>query len=282
MSENAEDSQAPELRFEFGKNWKRFLELVDDKRIQLAKRSLQDMLECETLEGRRFLDVGSGSGLFSLAARSLGATVHSFDYDPESVACARVLRARYRPGDEAWTIERGDVLDDEYLHRLGTFNVVYSWGVLHHTGDMWRALGNVVKLVEPGGQLFVALYNDQGGASKRWARIKKMYVHGSKFRRFLIVFGVLIFFETRGLLISISRFENPFSQSMIKRRENDRGMSKYRDLVDWVGGFPFQVSKPDEVFEFVHKRGFWLTGLKTRGGRHGCNEYVFRFPPAGR
>lgn len=86
------------------------------------------MLERDSLEGLRFLDVGSGSGLFSLAARNLGAKVHSFDYDRESVGCTQALRERYRPGDKDWTIERGDVLDEDYLGRLGTFDVVYSWG----------------------------------------------------------------------------------------------------------------------------------------------------------
>ena len=155
-------------RFEFGKNWAKFLELLNEQRIAEAEASLRQMLECDDLKGKSFLDIGSGSGLFSLAARRLGARVHSFDYDPHSVACTAELRRRYFPADEAWTVESGSALDAEYLRGLGQFDIVYSWGVLHHTGEMWRALDNAHLPVAPGGRLFIAIYNDTGSQSARW------------------------------------------------------------------------------------------------------------------
>src|SRR5512133_3135008 len=94
-------------RFEFGQNWSQFLASVDHERIQQAEQSLKEMLEVDSLEGKTFLDIGSGSGLFSLAARRLGARVHSFDFDPQSVACAVELRRRFFPGDLDWTVGRG-------------------------------------------------------------------------------------------------------------------------------------------------------------------------------
>ena len=87
-------------RFEFGKNWGRFLAVLNDERISEAEASLKSMLKVEGLTGKSFLDIGSGSGLFSLAARRLGARVHSFDYDPQSVACTAELKRRYFEGDE--------------------------------------------------------------------------------------------------------------------------------------------------------------------------------------
>ncbi|MCZ7622150.1 MAG: class I SAM-dependent methyltransferase [Candidatus Kuenenia sp.] len=137
-------------RFEFGKNWRHFFACINEDRILEAKRSLKIMLNVEDLEGKSFLDIGSGSGLFSLAARRLGAHVHSFDYDPQSVACTHELKRRYFPNDSNWTIGEGSALDTNYLSSLGTFDVVYSWGVLHHTGAMWEALGNVASLVTGG------------------------------------------------------------------------------------------------------------------------------------
>ena len=125
-------------RFAFGANWSRFLARLTPERIRLAESSLTDWLG--DLRGRSFLDIGSGSGLFSLAARNLGARVHSFDYDPDSVACTAELRRRFHPDDPDWGVEQGSALDEPYLRSLGMFDVVYSWGVLHHTGDMWRAL----------------------------------------------------------------------------------------------------------------------------------------------
>lgn len=127
-------------RFEFGKNWGRFLSTLDQARIANAEESLCKMPEMENLRGKRFLDIGSGSGLFSLGARRLGASVHSFDYDPHSVASTSELKRRYFLGDEVWKIEEGSALDTEYIRSLGKFEIVYSWGVLHHTGQMWKAL----------------------------------------------------------------------------------------------------------------------------------------------
>src|SRR5690606_102989 len=125
--------------------------------------------------GLRFLDIGSGSGLSSLAARRLGARVHSFDYDPESVACTAELRRRFFPGSPDWTVERGSALDAGYLRGLGSFDIVYSWGVLHHTGRMWEGLANAALPVAEGGRLFVAIYNDTGTQSRRWRWIKRTY-----------------------------------------------------------------------------------------------------------
>jgi len=150
MSQHQNELNAGE-RFAFGDNWARFLSILNDERIRMAEESLKRMLEVETLAGKSFLDIGSGSGLFSLAARRLGARVHSFDYDPQSVACTAELKRRYFPDDAQWVVEEGSALDMDYLNRLGQFDVVYSWGVLHHTGAMWQALKNVAPLVAGGG-----------------------------------------------------------------------------------------------------------------------------------
>lgn len=139
MSSHAKEI-AGRQRFEFGKNWTQFLTLLDESRIAEAEKSLRQMLEVESLAGKRFLDIGSGSGLFSLAAKRLGASVHSFDYDPQSVACTSELKRRYFPNDPDWVVEEGSALDAAYVQSLGKFDIVYSWGVLHHTGQMWQAL----------------------------------------------------------------------------------------------------------------------------------------------
>jgi 2-polyprenyl-6-hydroxyphenyl methylase/3-demethylubiquinone-9 3-methyltransferase len=113
-------------RFEFGKNWSRFLSRLNEERIVRAENSLKMMLEAEDLRGRSFLDIGCGSGLFSLAARRLGAHVRSFDYDPQSAACTRELKRRYFPEDAGWVIDEGSILDRKYVQSLGRFDIVYS------------------------------------------------------------------------------------------------------------------------------------------------------------
>jgi hypothetical protein len=52
-------------------------------------------------------------------------------------------------------------------------------------------------------------------------------------------------------------------------------MSPWRDLIDWVGGYPFEVAKPEAILDFYLRRGFTLKRLVTCGGSLGCNEYVF-------
>jgi 2-polyprenyl-6-hydroxyphenyl methylase/3-demethylubiquinone-9 3-methyltransferase len=261
-----------ELRFEFGSNWRRFLSTVDEDRIREAVASLSRMLVVEDLRGKHFLDIGSGSGLFSLAARRLGATVHSFDFDSESVACTRELKRRFFEDDNAWTIEQGSALDASYVRSLGRFDVVYSWGVLHHTGDMMTALDNATIPVSPGGRLYIAIYNDQGIYSTFWKHVKKIYCTGTLGRVAVLSVFVPLFF-LRSLAAGLIKYGNPVAQFTGYRSR--RGMSIYHDWVDWLGGYPFEVAKPEDIVEFYRGRSFqYENGSRTN--RLGCNEFLFR------
>ncbi len=254
-------------RFEFGKNWQAFLTTLNDERISVAKTSLCEMLGLNDLSGKTFLDAGSGSGLFSLSARSLGAQVRSFDFDPSSVACTKELRSRYFPNDPDWTIQEGSVLDKEFLKSLGRHDIVYSWGVLHHTGSMWEALENAGGLVKPNGLLFVAIYGDQGLQSKFWWKVKKLYCSSTVGKAFASSVFVP-YFALRGVIKSIVTRENIFATY-----KKNRGMSITHDWIDWLGGFPFEVAKIEEIEKFYKARGFSIIKLVDHGGG-ACNEFV--------
>jgi SAM-dependent methyltransferase len=261
-------------RFAFGANWERFLRVLSEERIAEAERSLKAMLGVERLDGRSLLDVGCGSGLFSLAARRLGGRVRSFDYDPKSVGCAQALRARYFPEDPQWVIGQGSVLDEPFIRSLGRYDVVYSWGVLHHTGAMWKALDMVLQPLQRPGQLFIAVYNQQAFWSRYYATLKRLYGRSPAGGQAVIAGGYAAAQVTKGLVRDLLSRRNPLTRYREKIR--DRGMSMWHDWVDWIGGYPFEVARPEEILDFYRRRGLRLERLKTCGGGQGCNEYVFR------
>lgn len=272
-----------EMHYEFGKNWTRFLRVLNDKRIEIADQSLKDFLHKDELNGLKFLDVGCGSGLFSLSAKRLGATVYSFDYDILSVNCCKELKKRYLPPHhhpssmsdstkDEWIIEQGSVLDSEYMTQFRDYDIVYSWGVLHHTGNMELAFDNVAQAVKQGGLLFIAIYNDQGKKSVRWRKIKKLYSNSSKIVRFFIA-SLYIIRHWIPVILKDTVFKlNPF-RSFINYKKN-RGMSMLYDLYDWLGGYPFEVASCGAILDKFREKGFELIRLKDVN-YSGCNEFLF-------
>jgi 2-polyprenyl-6-hydroxyphenyl methylase/3-demethylubiquinone-9 3-methyltransferase len=261
-----------DTRFEFGENWQHFLSVLDEKRIIDAEDSLKDFLQVEDLASQRFLDIGCGSGLFSLAARRLGAEVLSFDYDPQSVNCTQELKARYFPDDDGWQIEAGSALDSDYMQKLGQFDVVYSWGVLHHTGAMWTGFENAIgRVATPGGRLFVAIYNDQGWKSHLWWFIKLIY---NKLPRFLrTAYVLLVSAIVRVLLIvKYTVLLKPWiAVAPLLRDDSVRGMDAKYDRVDWIGGFPYEFVDFETLKDYFELRGFSVIKGKQSDSL-GCHE----------
>lgn len=271
MAEHSEKITS-DSRFEFGKNWQSFLTTLNDSRIEFAVSDLREMLGLNDLSGMSFLDIGSGSGLSSLAARRLGATVYSFDYDPHAVKCTKLLRDRYFSNDNKWSVMEGSVLDDDFIKSLGKVDIVYSWGVLHHTGNMWKAIDNTLGLVTSNGHLFIAIYNNQGVKSKIWLKIKEAYNKGRILKAIVIAIGIPLLF-LRGIAVGLIKYRNPLRYFL--NYKNVRGMSFYHDYFDWLGGLPYETARPEELFDFIIKNGFILLKMKTTI-TWGCNQMVFR------
>lgn len=266
-------------RFDFGANWTNFLSAVDEQRVSAAEDSLKEMLGVETLTGLKFLDIGSGSGLFSLAARRLGATVHSFDLDPQSVACTKELRRRFFATDSQWTIEQGSALDGAYLETLGTYDVVYSWGVLHHTGSMWVAIEYAIgRVAVNGGKLFIAIYNDQGWKSHLWWFIKSLYNRIPRMLRAPFAFMVSMMTRIAAIIRYTLKLKPMTALAPLFADIRGRGMSAKYDELDWIGGFPFEFASFESLSSYFKARGFTVINAR-RNDSWGCNEFALQRTP---
>jgi 2-polyprenyl-6-hydroxyphenyl methylase/3-demethylubiquinone-9 3-methyltransferase len=256
---------------------------LNDDRIRAAEDSLRNLLQKNTLNGCTFLDAGSGSGLFSLGAYRAGATVTSFDVDQDSVACTEELKRRYCHDEDRWQVLSGSLLDNAFLNSIEACDIVYCWGVVHHTGNMWSSIDNILSLVKPNGSIVLAIYNDQLYVSRAWRKAKQIYQKLPSFMRLLYVLAIgFVAFAKRlvvtmvACVLRLMTLRNPFEPltNWVSETQS-RGMHGWYNLVDWVGGWPFEVARPEEVFRHLRDRGFTLRELTTSGG-HGCNEFVFQ------
>lgn len=276
MSEH--DLTRCETHFAFGQNWAAYAEKVTDAEIAEAERGLTRLLGTDRLDGQRFLDIGCGSGLHALAALRLGAReVVAVDLDPDSVATTRALLERHAPQGPAFHVAEVSVFD---LHpdAMGTFDIVYSWGVLHHTGDMERAVRCAAAMVGTGGRFVFALYR-RIWMDVFWRWEKRWYAHASPQaqRRARAIFVVLYRLGIAATGRSFTRYVNDY--------RSNRGMDFYHDVHDWMGGWPYESILPAEVDRQMSALGFVAERVQTRQGRwwgrdtglfgSGCDEYVY-------
>ncbi len=267
--------------FNFGANWKDFLNTVyDTDTLEKAKQSLKDFFECENLNGKTFIDIGCGSGLFSLAAFELGAEkIVSMDIDIDSVECCKYLHNQ-KDEPNNWQVVLGSALDADFMKQLGQFDLVYSWGVLHHTGKMWQAIDNCINLVKPNGLFYIAIYNKindwsffkdgRFGNSEFWLLEKKIYNKLPTILKNFVNSSAMFLL----ILVYLCTFRNPFY--WINHHRTLRGMSWKTDIIDWLGGYPYEYATTCEIFKFFKDRSFVLKNLKTNGGGLLNNEFLFQ------
>lgn len=260
--------------FAFGENWASYSKLIGEPQIAHAKEGLLKLIPADEFQGRSFLDIGCGSGLHALAAARLGvARVVGVDIDPNSVATARRILAERDPSTP-WQIENISVFDLTPEH-FGTFDIVYSWGVLHHTGDMWQAVSKAAELVAPGGLLALAFYRETY-LDPLWKLEKRLYTSAPQSIQNLIKSGYISAFRVAR---AVTR-QGPLSD-YIANYTSRRGMDFDHDVHDWLGGYPYESALAPEVDRRLAALGFKAERVFARPKSSGifgsgCDEYVYR------
>jgi 2-polyprenyl-6-hydroxyphenyl methylase/3-demethylubiquinone-9 3-methyltransferase len=269
---------APSLKnvsshFAFGRNWASYAELIDEPRIAEAKDGLVRLLGRETLAGKSFLDLGCGSGLHAVAAARLGASrIVAVDIDPDAVATTRRVLPRHAPNAsfEARELSVFDLAPET----CGRFAVVYSWGVLHHTGAMREAMERAAGAVEPGGLFAFALYH-RTRMCAFWAGEKRWYSRATPRAQAL----------ARKVYVALLRLRFRLAgrdfRAYVAGYKSMRGMDFAHDVHDWLGGYPYESISAPEVEALMRRLGFahvrsFTTPVTIGLFGSGCDEYVYR------
>lgn len=259
---------AMSVNFDFGENWKHFSESrLDPARLDAAMASLERLIGAKRLRGRRVLDIGCGSGLFSIAAARLGAaSVLGFDINVKSARVSQQNIARLGARDVAdrLSFAEGSVLDADFVGGLGTFDVVYAWGSLHHTGDMRTAIRHAASRVDPRRGVFVLAIYNRHWTSPVWSVIKRVHNLSPRPVRLLMKYGLG---SATALKMWVGTGRSPFRKR--------RGMDFWVDVVDWLGGYPYEYASVREIAAMVKPLGFDLRRVVRTEGWTGCNEFVF-------
>ena len=256
--------------FKFGENWKNFSNLIDNNRLKEAVTSLKKLTNKKSLNNLSFLDIGCGSGLSSLAAIQLNCKkIYAIDQDEQSIKTTKKVLQKSR--FKKVKVEKKDLFT---LNEKEKFNIVYSWGVLHHTGNMLEAIKKSTKMVSKNGILILALYK-KTKLCNLWKIEKYIYKSSPKVIQNFIK-NLFIFLFKLAMILKRKNFSNYINDYKTKR-----GMDFYHDVHDWLGGYPYESISIEEISKIMDKFGYKMIRsfqVKKQIGFFGtgCDEYVFK------
>lgn len=260
MSLRAINEKNLETHFEFGKNWEKLVNQLNDDAVAESTRKMADFTGFSDFKNKTFLDIGCGSGLSSLAAFKLGAkSISSVDIDPQNIKNVEAVKQKFNvPAQYSWSAWVSSIVEAKDVHQLPRADIVYSWGVLHHTGSMWEGIDHCTRLVNPGGYLYLMLYRDAFFAST-WKNIKYFYTKAPQ----IIKWAMRNTFASLLILGAILKGKNP-ARIIRDYPKKSRGMSWYIDVTDWVGGYPFEYASAEETTRFLESRGFRILKISPK------------------
>jgi len=261
--------------FAFGENWDLYSRQIDSRHIENSKKDFIGLTHLDCLEGMKVLDIGSGSGIHSLSMMLLGCkNLVSLDYDFDSVSTTkRVLSGKIFKGD--YQVIQADIL--KHIPELDghTFDLVYSWGVLHHTGDMMKGIDESVRYVKPGGLIALALYRKTLFCSF-WKIEKFIYSKSPKLLQRVVQKSYELVFALHTYLKTGQTFGS-YKHDYLQKR----GMEFSRDVHDWLGGYPYESIDPKYLIQYMQLMGFSLVNSNIAKKQigilgSGCDEFLFK------
>ena len=272
--------EAPTGQFAFGRNWKQFVERsrLSMRGLMSSVREVRQLFGIPSLEGLKILDLGCGSGLSSLAFRLLGANVVSADVQEESLEAARRMQSIFSPalnpeGQEdtsQWSFAKLSALDAWSLAAFQPVDVVYTWGVLHHTGDVWQAIHNAQLPLAEDGLLIVAVYAEEFYDQKdNIINMKKFYRNANVNQQEHLDIAIGITW----LKPLLHAGKNPFE--ILRNFSETRGMDFWTDVRDWLGGWPTEFVSTSAMLSFAKRTGLRCINVRRNGGN---TEFSFTRP----
>jgi 2-polyprenyl-3-methyl-5-hydroxy-6-metoxy-1,4-benzoquinol methylase len=258
------------MQFDFGQNWIEFAkQALTPEKVEQARQDFSHLFSGINLNGATFLDIGFGQGLGLISAQKAGAYVFGSDINPKCRQ-ALALSASVLNLSLDIPVVIGSILDADVVSRISGlvaprtgFSIVHSWGVLHHTGNMKKAIENASSLVDDNGYLVLAIYNKHW-TSPAWRFIKWVYCFSPAWLQAALN---RLFFP----VIAFAKFcvtgRNPFVKN--------RGMDFYYDVIDWIGGYPYEYASGKELEALLAPMGFRCVKFEPAEVPTGCNEFVF-------
>jgi len=212
------------------------------------------------IEGKRILDAGCGMGVFSVVFGKKGAArVIGIDLSEEGVRRAQRAASHFNLSNVEF--REGNILRLPYPD--GSFDIVWSWGTLHHTAEPLKALEELIRVLKNGGTLFVTLYRST----------KLSFLHEGIRKTLRLAHRRM--WPLLAKLIALALFP---ATLFLKRRKKARAGENLSDLVlDWYFNPVRHYYRPGEIRQLLEQEGLIIEKFLPASGRfNSTSNFIFK------